>query len=93
MKLRSPNWTDDQLRAQIVREIKAECRRRIIGAGMPEYRQLNLIRAGRADDPGFAEVDALRTRSNELEASLATMDRNAMNAFDVKAQNWTGENS
>lgn len=65
---------------QLTPSVKAECERRIL-AIMPAWKQRNVIADFWSDDAGieaaaaveWAKVTALRTKSNEIEASIATM--------------------
>ncbi len=62
--------TLDEARAACVHAIKREAARRI-EARMPLWKQLNAIRDNR--DPGFHEIDAIRTASNAIEAMLSDL--------------------
>ena len=71
--------------------VKAECERRIL-AIMPEWRQRNTIAdlsSDNADTKAAAAIEwekvtALRTKSNEIEASISTMTDEQILNFDAR---------
>lgn len=70
--------------------IKEECERRILSI-MPEWRQRNAIADLSSDNAetkaaaatAWAQVTALRTKSNEIEASILSMSDSEIIAFDA----------
>lgn len=70
--------------------IKEECERRIL-AIMPEWKQRNIIADLWSDDEAvetaaaaeWAKVTALRTKSNEIEASILSMSNSEIINFDA----------
>ena len=61
-----------QERAEAVEAIKADAQRRIT-ADWPEWKQLNIIRAGGAPLTAMsAAIDAIRAASNAAEAAVAS---------------------
>ena len=71
--------------------IKEECERRILGI-MPAWKQRNTIADLWSDDANieaaaaaeWAKVTALRTKSNEIEASIATMSDEQILNFNAR---------
>lgn len=70
--------------------VKEECEKRIL-AVMPEWRQRNVIADLSSDNADtkaaaaaeWAKVTALRTKSNEIEASIASMSDEQILAFNA----------
>lgn len=75
---------------QLAPHVKAECERRIL-AIMPAWKQRNTIADLWSDDAAieaaaaveWAKVTALRTKSNEIEASIATMTDEQILTFNA----------
>ena len=71
--------------------VKSECERRIL-AIMPEWRQRNTIADLSSDNAetkaaattAWAQVTALRTKSDEIEASIASMTDEQILNFDAQ---------
>ena len=71
-------------------KIKDECERRILSI-MPEWRQRNVIADLTSDNAetkatavtAWAQVTALRTKSNEIEASILSISDSEIIAFDA----------
>lgn len=71
---RNPTTTEiSNMKAEKIKWIKAKAAEEITNI-LPIYRQLNLIREGKASgtsaDPRFAQLDAIRTKSDNLEAQV-----------------------
>lgn len=70
----------DDAQAKLTPNVKTECERRIL-AIMPEWRQRNVIAdlsstnsdTKSAAETEWAKVTAIRTKSDEIETSIATM--------------------
>jgi len=75
---------------QLAPQVKAECERRIL-AIMPEWRQRNTIADLTSDDADtkaaaaveWAKVTALRTKSNQIEASILSMSDEQIIEFNA----------
>tara|TARA_B100002019_G_C20915801_1_gene425095 strand:- start:291 stop:599 length:309 start_codon:yes stop_codon:yes gene_type:complete len=75
---------------QLSPQVKAECERRIL-AIMPAWKQRNVIADLWSDDASieaaaateWAKITALRTKSNEIEASILSMTDTEIIAFDA----------
>ena len=75
---------------QLSPQVKAECERRILNL-MPAWKQRNTIADLTSDDAetkatavtAWAQVTALRTKSNEIEASILSMSDSEIIAFDA----------
>ena len=76
--------------------VKAECERRIL-AIMPEWRQRNVIADLSSDNADtkaaaateWSKITALRTKSNEIEASIASMsDEQILNFNAADDAHW-----
>lgn len=108
-------WTEEELRINLVSEIKVEANSRIVAA-YPEWKQRNhmaavadihnnelaALKAGTdyvltADDLAVitsaksckAAIEAIRTKSDELETSLDSMTQEQLEAFDpTDDSNW-----
>jgi len=85
----------DRVRQLRLHEVRAECRRRITAAGWPEFRQLNaqseFIATGDNTEVLASRlvIEPLRAKSNALEAWVATADREALLALNVRdAAHW-----
>lgn len=70
-------------------EIKAEAAARIEST-LPLWKQINLLREGKPNDPLFQKVDAIRVASDSIEAKLVALtDRDAVTGLDVSgAAEW-----
>jgi hypothetical protein len=78
--------------------VKAECERRILEI-MPEWRQRNTIADLSSDNAdtkaaavtAWAAVTAIRTKSDEIEASIASMSDEQILNFDARDDaHWSG---
>ncbi len=80
----------DEAQTLLTPHVKAECERRIL-AIMPAWKQRNTIADLWSDDAAieaaaaveWAKVTALRTKSNEIEASIASMSDEQILSFDA----------
>ena len=84
-------------KAKLSPRIKEECERRIL-AVMPEWRQRNTIADLTSDDAetkaaattAWAQVTALRTKSDQIEASILSMTDEQIIEFDATDDaHWT----
>ena len=84
-------------KAKLSPRIKQECERRIL-AVMPEWRQRNTIADLTSDDAetkaaattAWAQVTALRTKSDQIEASISSMSDSQIIEFDATDDaHWT----
>ena len=81
----------DEAQTLLTPHVKAECERRILEL-MPAWKQRNVIadlwRADAAIEAAaaveWAKVTALRTKSNEIEASIATMTDDQILNFNAR---------
>tara|TARA_A100000164_G_scaffold29423_1_gene22860 strand:- start:214 stop:519 length:306 start_codon:yes stop_codon:yes gene_type:complete len=87
----------DDAQAKLTPNVKAECERRILEL-MPDWKQRNVIAdlsSTNADTKSAAasewtKVTALRTKSNEIEASIASMsDEEILNFNASDNAHWT----
>lgn len=93
-----PIYADaDDAKAKLSPRIKEECERRIL-AIMPGWKQRNTIADLSSDNADtkaaaaveWAKVTALRTKSNEIEASILSMSDSEIIAFDATDDaHWT----
>ena len=78
--------------AQLTPSVKAECERRILEI-MPSWKQRNTIADLSSDNAetkaaaatAWAQVTALRTKSNEIEASILSMSDSEIIEFNATA--------
>ena len=86
-----PTYADaDDAKAKLSPRIKEECERRIL-AIMPSWKQRNTIADLSSDDAdtkvaaatALAQVTALRTKSDEIEASILSMSDQQIIEFDA----------
>lgn len=86
----------DEAQTQLTPHVKAECERRIL-AIMPEWRQRNTIADLSSDNADtkaaaateWSKITALRTKSNEIEASIASMsDEQILNFNAADDAHW-----
>ena len=81
----------DEAQTLLTPHVKAECERRILEI-MPAWKQRNVIADLWSDDVEveaaaaveWAKVTALRTKSNEIEASIASMTDQQILDFDAR---------
>ena len=81
----------DEAQTLLTPHVKAECERRILEL-MPAWKQRNVIADLWSDDAAieaaaaveWAKVTALRTKSNEIEASIATMTNDQIINFNAR---------
>ena len=81
----------DEAQTLLTPHVKAECERRILEL-MPARKQRNVIADLWSDDAAieaaaaveWAKVTALRTKSNEIEASIATMTDDQILNFNAR---------
>ncbi len=81
----------DEAQTLLTPHVKAECERRILEL-MPAWKQRNVIADLWSDDAAieaaaaveWAKVTALRTKSNEIEASIATMTDDQILNFNAR---------
>ena len=81
----------DEAQTLLTPHVKAECERRILEL-MPAWKQRNVIADLWSDDAAieaaaaveWAKVTALRTKSNEIEASIATMTDDQILIFNAR---------
>ena len=81
----------DEAQTLLTTHVKAECERRILEL-MPAWKQRNVIADLWSDDAAieaaaaveWAKVTALRTKSNEIEASIATMTDDQILNFNAR---------
>ena len=81
----------DEAQTLLTPHVKAECDRRILEL-MPAWKQRNVIADLWSDDAAieaaaaveWAKVTALRTKSNEIEASIATMTDDQIINFNAR---------
>lgn len=84
-------------KAKLSPRVKEECERRILAA-MPEWRQRNTIADLTSDNAetkaaamtAWAQVTALRTKSDQIEAAILSMSDSEIIAFDATDDaHWT----
>jgi len=80
-------------RADLIRRIKREARRRI-EAISPPWRQLNdMRRPSKAGQARFARIDAIRAASAAIEAEVAALPPTALGSFDLRGHAaWPADN-
>jgi hypothetical protein len=76
---------DDLAKAKETRSrfIKYQAQQEILSIA-PYYKQMNALRENGPSDPLFAQIDAVRARSNELEAAINA----AASISEILAINW-----
>lgn len=87
----------DEAQTLLTPHVKAECERRIL-AIMPDWKQRNTIADLSSDNAetktaattAWAQVTALRTKSDEIEASIASMSDEQILNFNARDDaHWT----